>query len=61
MQIPIMNIVFGLQKKNPSMRFFLNVYTLLATGESISFTSLINSYAFEQSNMYLGNLGNNIH
>ena len=43
------------------MRIFFNVYTLLATGESISFTSLINSYAFEQSNMYLGNLGNNIH
>lgn len=60
MQIPIMNIVFGLQKKT-LMRFFLNVYTLLATGESISFTSLINSYAFKQSNMYLGNLGNNIH
>ena len=60
MQIPIMNIVFGLQIKNPYEIFF-NVYTLLATGESISFTSLINSYAFEQSNMYLGNLGNNIH
>ena len=55
-----MNIVFGLQIKNPYEIFF-NVYTLLATGESISFTSLINSYAFEQSNMYLGNLGNNIH